>query len=191
MLSRRSSSSSRSNRSSRYTIVLNLLNELNGLDFDRGLDIQILHGQRMFFDELAPGLHFVTHQRRENIVGFDSVFNTHLQEHASLGVHGRFPEMLVVHLPETFVALDVLTLLATFKNIVCKFRKRTQLRFLFAVLYRIRWRPRAHEFAEKPLELFILDTGQQLAVDHGMQPGAVGARGTNKLEAVMFRIFFE
>src|SRR5262245_53373781 len=99
MLSRRSSSSSRSNRSSRYTIVLNLLNELNGLDFDRGLDIQILHGQRMFFDELAPAIHFVTHHRRENIVGLNGIINTNFKEHASLGVHGRFPELLGVHFP--------------------------------------------------------------------------------------------
>ena len=124
MLLRRSSSSSRSNRSSRYTIVLNLLNELNVLNFDRGLDIQILDRQRMLFNELASWFHLVTHQRGKNIIGFNGVFNADLQEHAGLGVHGGFPKLFRVHFPETFVTLDVLSLLAAFKNIVRELRKR-------------------------------------------------------------------
>lgn len=38
------------------------------------LDVQVLHIQRIVFDELPPLFYVFTHQRGEDFVGFDDVF---------------------------------------------------------------------------------------------------------------------
>ena len=57
----------------------------------RGLDIQILDVQRVVLDEFAADFHILAHQGRENLLGFQGVFQAHLQEGARLGVHGGGP----------------------------------------------------------------------------------------------------
>src|SRR5919108_4926629 len=68
------------------------------------LDVQILHFERVVFDELAPGLDLVTHERREHQVGFHVIFGLDLQQRPLRGIHRRFPERVRVHLAEALVA---------------------------------------------------------------------------------------
>jgi hypothetical protein len=56
-----------------------------------GLDVQVPHIQRILFDELAPALDILAHQRRENGFGLGQVLQVDLQERARLGVHGGRP----------------------------------------------------------------------------------------------------
>src|SRR5688500_3162577 len=69
-------------------------------------DVQILHVLRILLDELPARLDVVAHQRREDLVGFDRVLERHLEDRARLGIHGRLPELVRIHLAQTLVALD-------------------------------------------------------------------------------------
>ncbi len=55
-------------------------------------DIEILHVEGVFFDELAAGLDGVAHKDGEDFVRLHVVFDLHLEQDALLGVHGGFPE---------------------------------------------------------------------------------------------------
>ena len=57
--------------------------------------------------ELASWLHIVAHKHGEYLVGLGSILYRNLLEQSALGVHGRFPQLLRVHLSKTFVALGV------------------------------------------------------------------------------------
>src|SRR5262245_17999296 len=70
-----------------------------------GLDVEVHDVQGVLFDELAARLHRVAHQDREHLVGADRILEAHLQERARLGIHGRLPELIGVHLAESLVAL--------------------------------------------------------------------------------------
>src|ERR1700693_1581180 len=70
------------------------------------LDVQILHVQRVFFDEFSAGFYVFAHQRSEDGLTLGYVFEADLQKRAALGIHGRFPELLGSHFSEAFVALD-------------------------------------------------------------------------------------
>ncbi len=41
------------------------------------LDVEVLHVQRILFDELAPGFHILTHQRGEDRFRLRQVFELH------------------------------------------------------------------------------------------------------------------
>src|SRR5690606_1295825 len=56
-------------------------------------------------DELAPRLYRVAHERAERAVGRRCVLHGHLLQYAPRGIHGGLPELLRVHLSQTFVAL--------------------------------------------------------------------------------------
>src|SRR5262245_14325372 len=74
-------------------------------------DIEILHVERVFFDELPTRLDLVAHQRREHQVRFGVVFSSDLQQRPNRRIHRRFPELLGVHLAESLVAVDRYALL--------------------------------------------------------------------------------
>src|SRR5688500_16042499 len=63
-------------------------------------NIQVADVERVLLDEVLAGLDLVAHEDREDRVGLDRVLDAHLEERAVLGVHGRFPELLGVHLAE-------------------------------------------------------------------------------------------
>src|SRR5213594_2982277 len=63
-------------------------------------DIQVLDLVRVLLDELAARLDLFTHEDREDALGLDRVLERHTADGAVLGVHGRLPELLRVHLPE-------------------------------------------------------------------------------------------
>src|SRR5262245_59706567 len=60
----------------------------------RTSNIQVLHVQRIVFDELASCFYVFTHQRGEDGFGFGQVFELHGEQRAALGIHSRFPELL-------------------------------------------------------------------------------------------------
>src|SRR5512137_237461 len=60
----------------------------------------------MCFNENFPWFYRFTHQDGEEFVCLNSVFDGDMEHHPLFGVHGGFPELLRVHLSETFVALD-------------------------------------------------------------------------------------
>ena len=68
------------------------------------VDIRVM---RISLDELAAGRNLVAHQHREDAVGFGGVLDVHLAQDARVGVHRRLPQLVGVHLAETFVTLDV------------------------------------------------------------------------------------
>src|SRR4051794_7781860 len=70
------------------------------------LDVEEPDILRVLLDELAAGLDVLAHERREDGVGGDGVIDRHLTQRAGRGVHGRLPQLFVVHLAETLVALD-------------------------------------------------------------------------------------
>ena len=61
----------------------------------------------VLLDEFAAGRHFVAHQHREDTVRFGGVLDIDLTQNARVGVHRRVPQLMGVHLAETFVTLDV------------------------------------------------------------------------------------
>ena len=80
------------------------------------LDVQILHVERIILDELAARLDRITHQDRKNLVGLNRIINLDLQQRTPLRVHGRLPELLRIHLTQTFVTLDCQILLGRGKH---------------------------------------------------------------------------
>src|ERR1043166_6098552 len=50
-------------------------------------DIQVLHIERVVFDEFAAGFDGVAHQHGEDFVGLDGVVDADLQERARVGIH--------------------------------------------------------------------------------------------------------
>ena len=94
------------------------------------LDVQVGGVQRVFVDEIASRLHLVSHQGGENFVRLHRVLDPDLQEGPLLRVHRRFPELLRVHLAETLVALDGITLFTGADHVIDQFCHRAdRLRF--------------------------------------------------------------
>src|SRR5687767_4900578 len=61
--------------------------------------------QRVVLDELAARLDQVAHQLGEDVVGLVDLLDLHLQQRARIDVQRGLPQLLRVHLAETFVAL--------------------------------------------------------------------------------------
>src|SRR5277367_4644271 len=74
-------------------------------------NVQVRHLQRVLFDELASRLDRIAHQRGEDIVRGDSVFDAHLQQAPGLRIDGGVPKLLWVHLTEPLISLNALALL--------------------------------------------------------------------------------
>src|SRR5579885_1005780 len=70
-------------------------------------DIEILHELRVLFDEYAPRLDVVAHERLEDLVGEHRLFDSDLEQRAALRIHRRVPELVGIHLAESLVALHV------------------------------------------------------------------------------------
>ena len=69
-------------------------------------DVQEADVGGVALDEGAPLLDVVTHEDREGLVGVGRLIERDLLEDPGRGVHGRLPQLVVVHLAQTLVALD-------------------------------------------------------------------------------------
>ena len=58
---------------------------------DTDLNVEVLYVQRIVLDELATLFNVFAHERSEDFVGFDNVFELDLEQGPVLGVHGGFP----------------------------------------------------------------------------------------------------
>src|SRR6266480_2615631 len=76
----------------------------NGL---QRLNVQVAHGLGVRLDESFAGIDVGTHQDIEDLVRLDRVFDLDAEQHPVLWVHGRFPQLVGVHLAETLVAGDL------------------------------------------------------------------------------------
>src|SRR5713101_7739009 len=85
------------------------------------LNVQVLHVQRIVFDEFSAGFYVFAHQGGEDGFALGYVFEADLQEGAALGIHGCFPKLLGGHFSEAFVALDDVLLAAFVQDVVEKF----------------------------------------------------------------------
>src|SRR5687767_6721647 len=63
-------------------------------------------------NEVAPGLHVLTHQHREDAVRGDRVLHGDLEKRPLVRVHRGLPELLGVHLAEALEPEDVHLLLS-------------------------------------------------------------------------------
>src|SRR5271166_2794375 len=82
------------------------------------LNVQVLHVQRVVFDKLSAGFDVFAHQGSEDGFTLGDVFESNLQEGTTLGIHGRFPELLGGHFSEAFVALDDVLFAAFVQDVI-------------------------------------------------------------------------
>ena len=61
------------------------------------LNVEICDVQRIFLDELTPGLDDITHQLREDFIGELGLTNFNTQHRAILRIQCRFPQLFGVH----------------------------------------------------------------------------------------------
>ena len=73
--------------------------------FNSPLNIQVLHFQRVFFNELAAGFDDIAHEDGEDGVSFHLVFDAYLKQGALFGVHGSLPELVGIHFAEALESL--------------------------------------------------------------------------------------
>ena len=59
----------------------------------------------VLLDELAAGIHVLAHEHREDAVGLGGVADVDALEQSVLGIHGGLPQLLGVHLTQTFESL--------------------------------------------------------------------------------------
>src|ERR1019366_7721371 len=71
-----------------------------------GSTIQVAHAQCIGLDELAARLDFLAHQAGKYFVRRNSILDLNAEQAPRLRVHRGFPELLRIHLAQTFVALD-------------------------------------------------------------------------------------
>ena len=58
-------------------------------------------------NEGTATLNVFTHRSREQGICSSRIINSHLQQDASLRIHGGLPQLFSIHLAKTLVALDV------------------------------------------------------------------------------------
>src|SRR5690606_41821825 len=61
----------------------------------RKLEIQIRYRQCVGFDEVSARFYRIAHQRIENLIGRDRIFDGHLKHPAYRRIHGGFPELKI------------------------------------------------------------------------------------------------
>lgn len=71
------------------------------------LNINIDRVLGVLLDERLARLDLFAHEHGEHLVGVHGVLERDLLERAGLGVHGRLPELVRVHLAEALEAVDV------------------------------------------------------------------------------------
>src|SRR3954451_5908401 len=62
--------------------------------------------ERIILDEFAARLDHIAHQLGEDVVGLVDLLDLHLQQRALVDVERGLPELVRVHLAETFIALQ-------------------------------------------------------------------------------------
>src|SRR5215472_18333659 len=70
------------------------------------LNVQVDDFEGIFLDELAAVLDVFAHERRENLLGFDNVFEFDFQQGARFRVHGGFPELRGIHFTKALESRD-------------------------------------------------------------------------------------
>src|SRR5579885_2580368 len=88
------------------------------------LNIEVLHVQRVVFDELASRLHIFAHQRGKDGFGFGDVLEFDLEQRAALGIHGGLPELRGCHLAQPFITLHLVVAAPLFDDILEEFPRR-------------------------------------------------------------------
>ena len=61
----------------------------------------------MHLDEAFSWLHLRPHEDVEYLICFFRILNRHQLYESRLGIHGRLPELLRVHLAQTLISLDI------------------------------------------------------------------------------------
>src|SRR5207237_4884039 len=69
-------------------------------------DVEVADLAGLSPDEVTAWLDPLPHQRAEHLVRFTGIGHLHPEKGARLWIHGRFPELLRVHLTEPLEALD-------------------------------------------------------------------------------------
>src|SRR6266851_10284567 len=70
-----------------------------------GLHIQVLHVERVLFDEVSPWLDRFTHQQAEDLVRFHAVVDPYLQQGPRGRVHRGVPQLYSRHFAQALVSL--------------------------------------------------------------------------------------
>src|SRR5271167_2045467 len=128
-------------------------------------DVEVADVERVLFDELAPRLDLVAHQRAEDFLSFLARRNLHPQHRPRLRVHRGLPELPRIHLAQPLVALDVDALLSRAEHRLRHRLERIDREFAFANLQLERRLDRL-EFRIEPAYLAQLSAMQQRQVNH-------------------------
>src|SRR5262249_40808632 len=148
-------------------------------------NVQVLHIQRIIFNEPSARLDLIAHEDGEDFVGLDRVVDPDLQERAFFGVHRRLPQLLRVHFAQAFVALNLQILLGRRQDVVEHFVARDDLG-LDGALLDDEWR--LAELDERFVQLdraLEFDVRGQLPVDQHPR-AVVGKFDLDLEEAVLF-----
>ena len=70
------------------------------------LYIQLFYFQGMVLNKLPARLDLFTHQGRKDVIGIFCILNIYLEQGSFVRMHGGFPQLLRIHFPQTFVALQ-------------------------------------------------------------------------------------
>lgn len=73
------------------------------------LNIEVFDVEGVLFNKLSSRFHLIAHKDGEDAVGFDGAVDTYLEERARFRIERRQPQLLRIHLAETFITLDVLS----------------------------------------------------------------------------------
>ena len=68
-------------------------------------NINIPSLQRIQLNKRPARFHVIPHQRHENLIRGDRVFDLHFEQAADGWVHRGFPQLFRIHFTQTFVAL--------------------------------------------------------------------------------------
>ena len=134
------------------------------------LDVDVPRVQRVGLDELPPRLHFVAHQRREDLVGADRVLDLHAQHAAHGRIHRRFPQLAGIHLAEPLVALAADRALGLLHQPVHRLGKARDRRLLLLVAAAAddpgAGADQALERARRGVERGVVGAVHEVGVDH-------------------------
>ena len=109
------------------------------------LNVQLTNVQGIVLDKISPRFNFITHQNGKDFIRSHRILNIYLQESPGFRVHGRFPQLLGVHFPQTFESLHGQTFLAFLQHQLHQFLKVGNLPFFAAVLQPVGRPPQGHQ----------------------------------------------
>ena len=87
------------------------------------LNIKLGNPKSVFFYKFPPWLNLVAHELGKQVIGFAGVFNPDPEHGPFFRVHGCFPELIRVHLSQTFIALNAEQFMAQFRQGGQKFNR--------------------------------------------------------------------